>query len=174
VSAPLFIPDLDALKARLRLLNVTDEGAAVVDQALSEVRVFLFDALGPDLITTILLTEWDPSTSTTNGLRRLRASHLEVAWVRFLLMTRQPSMFVEFNASTLRQTWNEQGIVREASQSTLRRMLDEQWQAIQKMVSQLLDDDSDTSGIVSASLGAIAPVFRPWDSVRNPSTGGVE
>lgn len=166
-AAPLFIPDLETLKARLRMLDVSgQEGAAVLDQAIEEVRVLLYDSLDPSRISAILAADFDPAAATPEAIDRLRAANLEYTWVRYLLVQRVPSLFVEFNSSHLRQTWNDNAIVREISPTLHRDMLDRLWQIIQSMLDRLNGtDDAGGNGFAIATIGPATIPPRPFGSI---------
>ena len=141
-AEPVFIPDLDTLKARLRLSAVdTGDAAAVLDSAVEEVRLGLFAELGSSLVTEIqTLTREEPAV-TDDGLTRLRAENVELLWNRMILLQRLPSLFMQ-SAGVARHAWNEEGITREASSKDIRTEVRELQRLVRIGLAYLLGQDT--------------------------------
>ncbi len=166
-ATPLFITDLDTLKARLRLsaLEVGD-GAAVLDAVVSEVRLGFNDELGISRVAELVaLTPNDPAV-TEDELTRLRAETVEHLWVRSILMRRLPTLFVE-GSGQARKAWNEEGITSSGGDDAdLRREIKALQQQVRDGLARL---GSDVAGEVNATV--ILPdetPQRPGDSI-NPA-----
>ena len=79
--APLFIADLAALKARLRLSGMgSADAAAQVDQAIEDVRLGFYDRLGKTRVDEILAVAYVENATTTAARVRPRG-HLSGALI---------------------------------------------------------------------------------------------
>ena len=165
-ATPLFITDLDTLKAQLRLsaLN-TGDGAAVLDAVVAEVRLGFNDDLGILRVAEIVaLATADPAV-TEDELTRLRAENVEQLWVRSILMRRLPTLFVQ-GAGQARKAWNEEGITNKPDEPDLRKEIAALQQQVRDGLARLA---SKVSGEVNATvlLPDKTPP-RPGDSI-NPA-----
>jgi hypothetical protein len=166
-ASPVFNPDLDTIKARLRLSAVdTGDAAAVVDAAMEEVRLGLFAELGSLRVEEIQALSRETPAITDDGLTRLRADNIEQLWMRMILLQRLPSLFMQ-SAGVSRHAWNEEGITREASGKDIRDEVRGLRGLIRNGLAALLGQDT-------GDLVAYVPVPdetppRPGDSILPPS-----
>lgn len=161
--APLFVPDLDTLKARLRLSAVdTGDASAVVNSAVEEVRLHLYEELGEDLVTDLVALPRVENPTTDDGLRRLRAENIELLWVRMLLMQRLPTFYAQSFGQT-RKAWNEEGITREARGSEYKRDLTNLLNEIRDALAHLTGDE--TGELLAAVLLPDVLPPKPGESV---------
>lgn len=110
---PLFITPKSKLLEQLRLSSTTDEdGLAIIDGAIQEVRLGFFDCLTNDRVTKILTFVSVDNPDTDDKRTRTRAEKTEVMWVRILLITRLPNFFLD-SSGNLPQVFNEEGLTRE-------------------------------------------------------------
>lgn len=170
-ATPVFIADLDILKAQLRLSAVdTGDAVDVIDSIMGEVRLGLYAELGSTRVTEILAIPFVDPAITDNHLTRLRANNTELLWVRALLMRRLPVLFVQ-SAGVARHTWNEEGIVREGtSGGDVRREVRELTRLYRLGLAALKGEDV-------GDLSVFVPVpdetpQRPGDSIRPALAGG--
>jgi hypothetical protein len=170
-ATPVFILDLDTVKAQLRLSAVdTGDASAVLDATMGEVRVGLYHKLGSSLVAELVaIPPGDPAT-TADELRRLLAENVEYLWVRMILMQRLPMLFMQ-SAGVTRHAWNEEGITREASGSDIRRALRELEQQVQQGIAILTGLASD-GGITATVILPDETPPRPGDSILPTVQGG--
>lgn len=113
-AKPLFIKDLDTLQARLRLSAVDDgDAVAVINSVVEEVRIGFYTELGASRVAEIVALTEVAEPVTDDGITKLRAVNIELLWVRVTLMRRLPMLFVQGSGQT-RKAWNEEGITRDA------------------------------------------------------------
>lgn len=161
--APLFIPDMDTLKSRLRLSAVdTGDSAAVVNATVEEVRIQLYEELGEPLVSDLVGLPRVENPTTEDGLKRLRAENIELLWVRMLLMQRLPTFYAQSFGQT-RKSWNEEGITREARGSEYKRDLTNLINEIRDALAHLTGDETGEM-LAAVILPDIRPP-RPGESV---------
>lgn len=146
--APLFVADLDTLKAKLRLGGMGAAGGeAVLAQAIEDVRLGFYDevtGLGKSLVDTLLAIAYVENATTASALKRTRANSVEVAWVKWLLMQRMPTVFMDGGHIT-HEMWNEEPIARrQPGKAELERLRAEVLDGLAALRSLAATDRGDT------------------------------
>lgn len=171
--APLFIVDTATLLKQLRLSKTTDEdGLAIIDGAIQEVRLGFHDCLSDARIAEILAFTSEDNPDTDDERTRTRAEKTEVMWVRILLITRLPNFFLD-SSGNVPQVFNEEGLTREPRRDARDRELDRLNAELIKSI-ELLKGGTDCTieNEVQAStlcpdvapplpFGSIAPILLP-------------
>lgn len=162
--APLFISSMAVLKSRLRLTAVNQSDAdAIIDEAVREVRVELYQALGSSQIATILATASSENPTTDAQLARTKAEMVEGMWVRMLLLDRLPMLVLDAQNGDLQQ-WNEDGLTRSFSSRERENIR----QHLQSRISELLAElqtGTDQPKARAMSLGPETTQPRPGESL---------
>jgi hypothetical protein len=165
-ATPLFITDLDTLKAQLRLSALdTGDAAAVLDAVVGEVRLGFNDELGISRVAEIVALTSVEAPATEDELTRFRAENVELLWTRVILMRRLPTFFVQ-GSGQARKAWNEEGITGGSDDTNLRREIRSLEQQVRDGLARL---ESEVAGEVNATV--ILPDEtppRPGDSI-NPA-----
>lgn len=157
-STPTFLPDLPALKARLRLSSAdAGDAAALIDSAVEEVRVGLFYELGSSLVAELQAVAVTEPPTTDDELRAVRAQAVETLWCRMLLMQRMPMLFLPAIGQA-RDAWNDEGIAREAFPSQVQKATAKLQEEINIHLA-ILRGDTDGGGVIRAA--AIEPDTTP-------------
>lgn len=166
MTEPLFISDLDTLKSKLRLSGATEEDTlALVDLALSQVRISLFDALGADRITELLAIEPAVNPLTADEITRAKADLVEVLWVRLHLLRKLPTLFMDA-AGSARQNWNEEGLTRNMGQSDLENEIRRLEEEIANLLSTLRGAEPAAGVLQITTIGPAVTPPAPGDSIR--------
>lgn len=156
---PVFISTLARLKSELRLSGVTDgDGLAILHAAVTKTRVDLYARLGDSRINYLLLTPEVENPSTADQVLRTRGASIECKMVRLELLRTMP-MLLAGGASAARQVWNEEGIVRDASQLDRENEIERLAAEIEEGLG-LLDGDTDDDESSGVRGGAIGPRSR--------------
>ena len=150
------------LKARLRLTGtVSTDAQSIIDLALEEVRVGLFNdngGLGEATVVEILAVAFVENALTNAELRRTRANALEIKWVRMLLLRRMPTLFMDGSGVTL-EMWNQEPLTRKGTS------------AIEKEISALESEIQDEiAGLLGTTEEGILDslTFEPATAVEKP------
>lgn len=116
-ATPLFETDLDTLKSKLRLsqLSETSDGYALFEEALRSVRVGFIRELTKSRVDTIKATSLVDDPDTDAEVLRVVAATTEVMWVRYTLMATMPTLFMDQGGQDALQVWNEEGAFRSPS-----------------------------------------------------------
>jgi hypothetical protein len=120
---PLFVADLDTLKAALRLSAIpagSADVAAMLGDAVSQVRVRLYGRLGLALAAELVAIAPSSAPTTVEGLRRSLAESVEIRMVRVVLMRTLPTVFMDAGGGA-RKAWNEEALWRESPAKELER-----------------------------------------------------
>ncbi len=170
-ATPLFLKDLDTLQSRLRLSAVDDgDAVAVIDSTVEEVRVGFYSALGAARVAEIVALPEIAEPTTDDGITKLRAVNIELLWVRVTLMRRLPMLFVQGSGQT-RKAWNEEGITRDARDtSNYRREI----KHLEKLVADGLAwlGGEETGEIVTSVVELDERPLRPWESISQVQPRG--
>ena len=164
---PLFVVDMKTLRDRLRLggISVTSNAFAILEKAVEDVRVFLFDAdrgLGEAKVLALRAVTFVENTLLPAELERTKANNLEIMWVRLLLLRRMPLFFMDASAVT-HEAWNEEPFTRMS-----RRDIEAE---IKRLEAEILQVIGSLSGVSSAGIDIfviepeIAPEL-PGDSIK--------
>lgn len=159
---PLFVEDMPALKAAMRLTGaVSPDALAMIDIAVQEVRFGFYKALEADRVAELLAITFAENPTSEDGLLRMLANTVEVAWVKMLLMRAMPVLFMDTSSST-QQIWNQEGLTR--NMNTMAEI-----KALMASVDQGL---IDLGGAILPSRGRAVTIGpdvtppRPFDSIR--------
>lgn len=167
--APLFISDMTTLKAALRLSGVTQPDTdAIIDRVVSEVRVGFYDRLGTTRVSTLVALPSVENPTTTDGILRTRAETTEVLWVRAMLLSELPTLFVD-SSGQLPQVWQEEGLARGMGQTDAERVAEDLMQRVESALSLLADGGSANDKIKIASLGPATTPPQPGDTAHDPA-----
>ena len=156
--APLFIPDIDTLKSRVRLTGATNlDTSAAIDSALHSARYLFFDNLGSTRISEILGFPRNDNPSTANELIRSKAESAEAVHVRMTLMRTIPTFFLDAS-NQASQRWNEEALFRSSG-----NQLDSEIERLGVEFLELLtalkgESSEEASGI---NVGTIGPAETP-------------
>lgn len=162
---PLFMADMDSLKARLRLSGAAaDDALAIIDHAVQQVRVGFYSRLSSNRISTLRATSSVENPTETNQVLRSLAEQTEVMWVRYELMQQLPNMFIDGSGNT-QTTWNQEGLTREIRPAEKEEILARLWSRIQSFLNQLAKGELSASSISASTIEPDETQPRPGASV---------
>lgn len=171
--SPMFFATMDDLRAEIRMSGLQDgeEGAILVDRAVSDVRVFFRDRLGGTRLTELLALYAvndafdDPGTDDEFTVARARSA--EIVAVRVLLLDSMGSRFVDASANSIDQVLDE-GVLRDAAIEDRREVQN----ALRARLNQLMDRlegdlvEGDNVGFRAEALGPAetppCPGYTVW------------
>lgn len=177
-TLPLFVtstggaPDLDELKARMRLSGVVVDSNAeqIVHSVLQGVRGKFYARLGITPVAAILATNPVAAPTTEVEIIRAIAYECEILWVIVDLMCRLPMMFMD-NSSATEEIYNTEGAFRSMDVETLEQCKTEFKTQIDEWLSLMAGDVS--LGNVGGALSGRAftqvgqhPKLYPAGSLR--------
>ncbi len=112
--SPLFHPDLETLKAALRLTGADSKGdvQTVIEDCVRGFKVWLTRRAGFDIINEVVAVSPTDDPTTELEARRLAARVLEVKWVWAECLKRLQTLFADASGSAF-QEFNDQGVVRQ-------------------------------------------------------------
>lgn len=158
--APLFNTSMATLKAKLRLTGAAQPDAlAVIEDAVSQVRIGFYDFVGPDRINAILATPLNDAPTSTEQIIRSKAAVIETKWARMILLRVMPMLFMDASGDTGR-VWNEEELTREAgaaNEKELARLQEE----IDRGLADLRGDDGTPEQLGSLSARTFGPATTP-------------
>lgn len=140
--APLFVADMDTLKTGLRLqgLKTGSEGESILNRATSAARVYLYQRLGLNLVTTMVaLTEVDNPT-TAEEIRRKACSLVEVAIIRCDLIEVMPVMLGDASGDAF-QVYNDEGVWRQVTPEERTELLQRCKARVEELIELILSED---------------------------------
>ncbi len=146
----------EALLLKIRLSGVpSDQTNAVIDLAISQVRIGIFSKLGSDRALEIAALTPSENPTTDDEILYSTASTAEGLWVTAILYDLLPTLFME-SSNEAQQNWNDEPLSRDAKQ------LAEVKQALLTQVDKLLGDlevpVNDNAGAVKVfSVGRETP-----------------
>lgn len=154
MAKPLFVPDVQTLKRELRLsgVPVTEDADDIIRRATLQVRIQIAQRLPSATITDILATAWKATPDVTNDaeMKRALAYLLEVKWVRLVLMTSLPSIFLD-NSGGIQEQWNEEGAFRKRRLEDLNAEKRECLTLIETWI-EILNGQQDFGSVASARI----------------------
>lgn len=132
-SKPVFSKSRSNLLERLRLKDLDPKSAAnaIIDTAITEVRVSFYNELGATRVAELTGFDVTDNPETSEELQRADAVICEVKWVRVKLMQVLKIFFADESGGA-QQEWNELGILRDAGGND------------DSLVENLLSDIGDT------------------------------
>lgn len=161
--APLFVSDLDTLKARLRLTGVPPgrDAQKIIEDAVLTVRLNFYRAIADTRIDILLgyASTEDPRTASER-LRSL-AELTEVLWVRKELSETLPHAFMD-GGNDLLERWNEEAPFRQSPDDLGDRLMKQ----INDNLDLLKGDESfgSETRIRGGLIGPDEP-YRPGSSI---------
>jgi hypothetical protein len=165
-ATPLFLDDMVALQAALRLsaLREEDDAVAILEQGLRAARVRFYQRLGTNTVDTILDTTYIEDPRTTSELKRYVGNLCEVELVRLQLMDRLPLLFMDASGAA-REAFNNEGAFRSIDRQTLEV-------ARARITSQVENWLAFMAGEVALGDGELAQVYTQTKSNPTPILGG--
>lgn len=143
--APLFVVNVATLKARLRLTGAASaDAAAMIDQAIEEVRQKLYGRLGATRIAAIAAITYVENGTTDNQILRALANTVEIKWVRMFLLRTLPTLFMD-TAGIRQQVFNDE------SAFTTGTNIEKELARLQAEIDQALDILSGEEALTEAS-----------------------
>ena len=152
---PLYNTKADLL-LKIRLSEVpSDQTNAVIDMAISQVRIGFFSKLGSSRALEIAAFTPSDNPTTDNEVLYSTASTAEGLWVTAILYDLLPTLFME-SSNEAQQNWNDEPLSRDAKQLVKAK------QALLSQVDKLLGDlevpvNDDTGSVKVFSVGREKP-----------------
>lgn len=156
---PVFSGSYDILVEKLRLKDVSDTLKAVIENAIQDVRVRIYDAIGASRTAELLGTSLVDNPTTDSELLRLKAAIMEEKWVRAVLLSTLPTYYLGSNISE-RDAFNQDGLTRDKTQEQIAGEISGLMNQVQDYIDDLVaakDSDAGTAR-VSVLEPTIAPV----------------
>lgn len=121
---PLFIDDLDDLKAELRLTgaNERDDVESIIRRGVLDFRVGFAHRAGLSILTGLQAIPFTADPQTEDDYRRAGARLLEVKHVWRFLLQQLRSMFADASGSAFQQ-FNDEGVWRQLDSDDVRTLL---------------------------------------------------
>lgn len=152
----LFNSTYTDLVTKARIQSATDDQTtALVNMAVSEVRVGFYKELGADRVSEILSNPMVDNPSTEGELLRVNASNTEVLWLTYLLLPRLPTNYMS-SAHLTSMSFNEEPLTREA---------DNIKKNLELLKSQI---DSGLAALVAVPEDYESKTFKATYSVSSP------
>lgn len=108
---PLFVADRATLVKKLRLTGALNNDVdAIIDEAIQKVRTFFFSELGEGTVNAVKAIPFVENATTSQQMLRTVANSCEVQWVKCLLITDLPVLFMEKSGQAL-DVWNSEGMI---------------------------------------------------------------
>lgn len=179
-TPPLFIADLDELKARLRLSGTqTDAGADIVsmiDDAIRDARVTFRRKMSQDAVETLVGYSSVDEPMTDEEIQRAAAELLEVKLVKVELLQKLRVFFLD-NSAHAEDAMQHEGLLRDAQADDFWAMIRALKEEIENDFNLLLAPDElgeeVTVGVGVIEAEADCPNPRPGDSLwAYPDSGG--
>lgn len=165
---PLFVSDMDTLKAALRLSSAAQPDAlSQIDRAVERVRVDMFDSargLGQARVTELLAIPYVENATDSTSLSRTRANNLEISWTRLYLLKTMPTLFMDASSVTL-EAWNEEPLTRKSDREICKE--------IELLEKEIIDELGFLQELSEEDLGRVnvtvfcaeSPPARPGASI---------
>jgi len=169
---PVFVTDIDTLKAMLRLSNVArDDAVAMLESAVRDVRVKLYDRLTSSVVAAVAGITHADNPTTADQLRRAKAEGVEVKMVRVELMRTMPSFFLE-SLGSVRRAWNEEGTMQPLDHRDVQRIIAVIESEIENDIAAIAGAvATDDAGIRAATIDPDEDPPAPGSSVVPYGTG---
>lgn len=146
---PLYTAVKSDFLDKIRLSTAkSDQTLAVIDVAISKVRVGFFSSITSDRALEIAGFTSSDNPTTENEILKSTAAVAEVLWVTASLIELLPNVFME-GETEARQNWNEEPLSRDSSAlKTYKKNLEAQ---VQVMLGQLEEPENDNAGPVKVN-----------------------
>ena len=145
---PIFMKRSQLLNS-LRLSESSESSVQQIDDAILETRTGFYRSLGSSRVAELAAVTHSDTPASDDELDRARAESVEVKWVKLGLMRSMPTFFMEATGSA-QQTWNEEGLLRDAD-----RRLEKEIDRLQSEVNCGLQELS--KGECSPNVAVIGP-----------------
>lgn len=166
--APLFVADMDALKAPLRLAGAKDTGGAVaiLDQAVLTVRAGFYRRLGAARITVLKATATTDTPTTTAEILRVTANSTEIEWVRAELLRLLPTLFQDASGDA-QDIWNREAPFKGQSQPSASKQAADIMVRVQANLEFLETGDSEdeSPGVLGGDIAPDTDPPNPFDTI---------
>jgi len=150
---PLF-QTRDFLLNTIRMETTTDvQTLALVNQAITDVRLEFYEALGVSRTLAIAAYTYSPTPTTSEEILKARAQVAEAYWVIYKLVPLLPSYFIE-NHQNLNENFNSEPLTRDSSQ--VKAYMETLKQAITRNIGQLMVPIEAGDG--ESAVGLIQPL----------------
>lgn len=177
--APLFVASMAALKLALRLDGAKTAGAAaVIDQAVEDVRIKLYQRLGATRTAALVATAYAQNPTTDAGVLRSLCNTVETKWVKLFLLRALPTLFLD-GSGVKQQVWNDEAPFATRT-SDLEREIKRLEAEIEEALSALqADADEDAgNGVQAATIEPEELPDRPgatvWAHLRGENLEAAE
>jgi len=112
----LFNESYEDLLKRVRINTARDaQTIELINMTISEVRVGFYKKIGTARVNYIKTLNITDNPSSDEEILRKGAANIEVLWVMYLLMERLPSQTVAGSSASIKQSWNEEPVTRDAN-----------------------------------------------------------
>jgi len=163
-AAPLFVADMEALRKKLRMENVTlgDPAYDLLEEAVLRVRVGFIRQLTRARVVVLVGYTFSETPTDDDQVLRALANTTEVKWVRMELLRTLPSQFLDGNSAEA--VFEEEAPFR-MTDEVMRRS------EIKRLEKEITDDMDLLSGseIAGAESKARATTFSPATTPPRPS-----
>ncbi len=170
MTDPLFVADLDTLKAKLRLSGVPPQATdtlAILDEAILRARLAFLRRLGPQRVGVLLALSFNENPLTEEEVLRALANTTETKQVYVELLRKLPNQFMDASGDANRR-WNEEAPFRERGptemQSEVQRLLDEIEEDMEMLAGEEVLGEESQFKTFDGTPNCTPP--RPGDSIR--------
>jgi len=161
----LFNTDVASIKSQLRLSGTaSNNGQALIDNAIQLARIRLYDALGVSRVNATLAFALTDNPTSANDVMRLKAAKAELLIVKSILLRDMPVLFYDEGAKDLR-TWNEEGLTRDADRDDLADELTRLESEIADLIDGLRGESPEGSILNVSTIGPDEVPDRPGASI---------
>ena len=173
MTNPLFVADLDTLKLRLRLSDISsknDDALAILDEGILNARIAFWSRLGEERVGELVAITYNENPGTEDEILRALANTTEVKLVWCFLLERLPHAWMD-SSGDLDRRWNEEAPFRETSATDLEEKL-ERCRAEIAEAMDLLSGDDDLGDACRIKTLIVSPKKcppKPGDSLRRPT-----
>lgn len=163
---PLFNTSIEVVKSKLRMSGVpsTNDGQALIEEAIRTVRVEFYRRIPVDRIEYLASLTSDENPTTDEGILRQVAEVIEIKWIRYELLRSLSTLSLDSSASAL-EAWNDGSVFRGTSVSDREQELRRLMQEIQEKLDVLrgeeeVPDEMDVSVRVAGTTTTQTTVGR--------------
>lgn len=158
---PLFVEDMETMKARLRLSGlVSPDAMEMIRNAVQRVRIGFYSHLAEYRIGVLVSYSSVMNPTTASQISRTLAETTEVMWTRWILLQELPTMFVDGNSA--QAAWNEDGLSRDGKGD-----IDRLWGQIEENLIVLSADSTKTLYNRITVIEPLLAAPRPGQSIGN-------
>lgn len=170
MTDPLFVADLDTLKAAVRLTGVPPsrtDTLAILNEAILKARLDFNRRLGAQRVAQLAAITYNENPTTDDEIARALANQVETNIVYVQLLRKLPNLFMDASGAAQR-IWNEEAPFRERGPTTLDKEIHRLENQIEEDMELLSSEeaipDETTIKTFDGSRTTAAP--RPGDSLR--------